>query len=61
MNKKPPPNDLVIVIDNPSKLPLLPLDDFRSFQGDFKGELEPDKLDKLMRSILDHLHVLCIT
>ena len=54
MSKKSPSNDLVIVIDNPSRLPLLPLDEFRSFQGDFKSDAEPDKLDKLMRSILDH-------
>jgi uncharacterized protein YggL (DUF469 family) len=43
-----------IVIDNPSGLPLLPLDEFRSFQGDFKQEIEKEKLEKLMRSILDH-------
>jgi hypothetical protein len=53
VDKKPQEN-LTIVIDNPSNLPLLPLDDFHSFQGDFKNEIEPDKLDKLMRSILDH-------
>lgn len=47
-------DDQVIVIDNPSGLPLLPLDDFQPFQGDFKEEIEPHKLDKLMRSILDH-------
>ncbi|MBN1224404.1 MAG: hypothetical protein JXB23_14245 [Candidatus Aminicenantes bacterium] len=47
-------DDQVIVIDNPSGLPLLPLDEFQSFQGDFKEEIEPGKLDKLMRSILDH-------
>ena len=46
--------ELFIVMDNPSGLPLLPLDDFRSFQGDFKTEIEKSKLDKLMRSILDH-------
>jgi len=46
--------DRIIVIDNPSGLPLLPLDKFQSFQGDFKEEIEPGKLDKLMRSILDH-------
>ena len=47
-------DDLIIVIDNPSNLPLLRLDDFRPFQGDFKEEIEKGKLDKLMRSILDH-------
>ncbi len=44
----------VIVIDNPSNLPVMRIDDFHSFQGDFKQEIEPGKLDKLSRSILDH-------
>jgi hypothetical protein len=44
----------VIVIDNPSNLPLMNVDEFHTFQGDFKQEIEPAKLDKLMRSILDH-------
>lgn len=43
-----------ILIDNPTNLPLLPLDEFALFQGDLKKEPEKSALDKLMRSILDH-------
>lgn len=54
MPKKSQSEDKIIVIDNPSNLPLMKIDDFHPFQGDFKTEVEPAKLDKLMRSILDH-------
>jgi len=44
----------VILIDNPSNLPLLPIDDIYAFQGDLKKEPSETALDKLMRSVLDH-------
>lgn len=44
----------IIVIDNPSGLPLISLDDIVESQGDLKLPPEPDKLERLMRSILDH-------
>jgi hypothetical protein len=44
----------VLVVDNPTGLPLLPIDDIHTFQGDLKKPLEPGALDKLVRSILDH-------
>jgi hypothetical protein len=44
----------VLVVDNPTGLPLLPLAAIESFQGDFKKDPEPAALDKLVRSILDH-------
>lgn len=43
-----------IVIDNPSDLPLLPMESLQLFQGDLKAEPEPNALEKLMRSIVDH-------
>lgn len=43
-----------IVIDNPSNLKLIPLEQLRPFQGDFKEEIDPGKLETLMRSVLDH-------
>lgn len=52
-NAHQPPRKF-IVIDNPSDLPLLPLDDMQPFQGDLKKPLEPRALDKLVRSILEH-------
>ena len=57
MNKKQPhnpPTDKILVVDNPTNLPLLPLDSIVSFQGDFKKDPEPAALDKLKRSILEH-------
>lgn len=44
----------VLLIDNPSKLPLVPLKELMVFQGDFKSDPDPEALEKLMRSILDH-------
>jgi hypothetical protein len=43
-----------LLIDNPSNLPLLPLDDFHWFQGDLKYEISPEDLEKLKQSILEH-------
>lgn len=43
-----------LLIDNPSNLPLLPLDDFHWFQGDLKYEISSEDLEKLKQSILDH-------
>lgn len=42
-----------IIVDNPSGLPLLPLDEFVTFQGDLK-KTDEAKLEKLCRSIIDH-------
>jgi hypothetical protein len=44
----------ILVVDNPTNLPLLPLDLIVPFQGDLKKPPEPAALDKLVRSILDH-------
>lgn len=52
-NSVPSP-DKVLIVDNPTNLPLLALDDVNRFQGDFKKAPEPVALDKLIRSILDH-------
>jgi hypothetical protein len=43
-----------IIIDNPTGLPMLPLDEIRLFQGDLKLPPTPTDMDKLKRSILDH-------
>jgi hypothetical protein len=51
---QPPQNNKILVVDNPTNLPLLPLDDIHGFQGDFKLPPSPEALDKLMLSILDH-------
>lgn len=43
-----------IIIDNPSNLALVPIAEIIVWQSDFKSEMEPEALKKLMRSILDH-------
>ena len=46
--------DKHIIIDNPTGLPMLPLDEIHVFQGDLKCPPTPTDMDKLKRSILDH-------
>ena len=46
--------DKHIIIDNPTGLPMLPLDEIHVFQGDLKLPPTPTDMDKLKRSILDH-------
>ena len=54
MSNAPSSKSRVLIVDNPTGLPLLPIDEIRTFQGDLKLPLEPTALEKLMRSILDH-------
>jgi hypothetical protein len=49
-----PQDPKVLIVDNPTGLPLLAIDDINTFQGDLKKPPESAALDKLVRSILDH-------
>ena len=46
--------DRVIVVDNPSNLPLIPLSELQDFQKDLKKEPSPRAFKKLIDSILKH-------
>lgn len=49
-----PDQEKILIVDNPSNLPVLPFDLIVPFQGDLKKDPEPAMLDKFVRSILDH-------
>lgn len=44
----------VILIDNPTNLPIAPLDDFVLFQEDLKFPISDEALQALKKSIIDH-------
>lgn len=53
MPEKAKASEKFLVIDNPSDLPLIPLDDIKDFQGDLKTE-DMKLIKKLSASILNH-------
>jgi len=47
-------DEKIIIVDNPTDLPLAKLDDFILFQGDLKKPIAGDALDALKASIVSH-------